>query len=310
MASPLIVVIAGPTTGGKTVLSVDLACRFNSEIISCDSRQFYREMTIGTAVPSQEQLKQVKHHFIGHLSIHDSYDVSLYETHALAVAKDLFLNNQVVFLTGGSGLYIETFCHGMDVLPGSDRKLRYEIDNEYLSGGIEALRIWLNKLDPAYYAQVDLSNLSRLKRAIEVCLITGKPYSELRTGKKASRPFRILKIAVYPGREELLRRIEVRTDNMIASGLIEEAKTLYSFRHLNPLNTVGYKELFNYFDGTLSLPEAIEKIKSNTRRYAKRQLTWFKKYTGYHWVHPSDIEQVIRLINQETKATLATDQTI
>lgn len=301
--SPLLVVIAGPTASGKTALSIDLAKHFNSEIISCDSRQFYREMTIGTAAPTKEELQQVKHHFIGHLSIHDYYNVSLYETQALAVAKELFLQLPVVFLTGGSGLFIETFCHGMDFLPGSDQELRRKIDNEYQSGGITALRIWLNKLDPGYYNQVDLNNVNRLKRAIEVCIVTGKKYSELRTGNKIARPFRILKIALNTGREELFRRIELRTDNMIATGLIEEARNLYPFRHLNPLNTVGYKEIFDYFHDTITLSQAVEKIKINTRRYAKRQITWFKKSNDYHWVHPSDLEQVIGIINREITPT-------
>jgi tRNA dimethylallyltransferase len=295
--SPLLVVVAGPTAVGKTSAAIELARRFDTEIISCDSRQFYREMLIGTAVPSIEELAQVPHHFIGHLSIHDPYDVSRFETDALKKLEELFKTHKIAIMTGGSGLYINAVCKGFDELPDKDPELRKRLQETLEEKGIVALQEKLKKIDPLYFENVDKNNPNRLLRAIEVCLITGKPYSQLRKGKIKARPFRVLKIALNRDRQELFNRISERTDQMIAEGLLDEVKSLLPHRHENALNTVGYKELFEYLDGNLSLEQAIANIKTNTRRYAKRQLTWFKKDPEYHWFHPQQIADIASLIS-------------
>lgn len=280
---PLLVVIAGPTAAGKTALAVSLARHFNTEIISADSRQFYREMHIGTAAPSQEELRMVKHHFIHHLSIHDPYDVSRFEADALEVLGKLFQTHPIVFMVGGSGLYINAVCNGIDVLPDPDPEIRLQLKETLATGGLAALQDELTRLDPEYALQVDLQNPARLMRAIEVCRATGMPYSALRTSKPALRSFRILKVGIDLPREVLYQRINNRVDAMMAAGLFEEALSLYPYRHLNALNTVGYKELFDHFAGLTSLEHAVDKIKIHTRRYAKRQLTWFRKDVGMRW---------------------------
>lgn len=294
--NPLLVVLAGPTAVGKTGVALQLAQEFGTEIISSDSRQFYREMKIGTAVPSDEELTKVPHHFIRHLSIHEQYDVSRFETEALAKLEQLFLEHKIVIMTGGSGLYINAVCKGFDELPDRDRDLRKKLQALFDKEGIIALQEKLQKLDPLYFEKVDKNNPNRLLRAIEVCEVTGKPYSQLRRGQVKERPFRILKIALNRDREELFERIAVRTDQMMADGLLDEVKSLLPHRHENALNTVGYKELFEYLDGNISLEQAITNIKTNTRRYAKRQLTWFKKDPEYHWFHPERIEEIATFI--------------
>ncbi len=293
---PLLVVVAGPTAVGKTALGIALAKHFNSEIISADSRQFYREMTIGTAAPSDHELLQVKHHFVYHLSVGDSYNVSRFESDALALLDGLFRRNTVVFMVGGSGLYLNAVCHGIDSLPDPDPEIRRALKETLASDGIHALQDELNLLDPVYASQVDMFNPARLMRAIEICRATGVPYSDLRTNKSRQRPFRVLKVGIELPREILYERINRRVDMMMQSGLFEEALALYPLRHLNALNTVGYRELFDHFEGLTTLEFAVEKIKIHSRRYAKRQLTWFKKDPGYTWFRPDEIDDIIKYL--------------
>jgi tRNA dimethylallyltransferase len=292
----VLVVIAGPTAVGKTNLAVALAQHFNTEIISADSRQFFREMTIGTAVPSDHELSMVKHHFIHHLSIGDSYNVSRFETDALGVLEKLFQTHPVVFMAGGSGLYINAVCHGIDLLPDPDPEIRRQLKETLAVSGIEALQQELMKMDPEYAGQVDLSNPVRLMRALEICRVTGVPYSSLRTNKPVCRNFRIIKVGIELPREELYTRINNRVEAMMLAGLYDEALALYPNRNLNALKTVGYQELFDHFSGLTSLEFAVDKIKVHSRRYAKRQLTWFKKDPEYQWFHPEDIKRIISLI--------------
>jgi tRNA dimethylallyltransferase len=294
--APLLIVITGPTAVGKTSLSIQIAKHFSTEIISADSRQFYKELKIGTAVPSDEELNAVKHHFIGHLSIHDYYNVSRFESDALDLLGKLFSNHKTVVMTGGSGLYINGVCHGIDALPDPDDSLRRSLAALYTSGGIGVLREKLKELDPEYYRQVDLANPKRLLRALEVCMTAGVPYSSLRRNQPGKRSFHVLKAGLSLDREELFARINDRVDRMIASGLVEEARSMLPFRHLNALNTVGYKELFDHFDGKMSLDQAIKDIKTNSRRYAKRQLTWLRKDPAMTWFHPGDPERILNFI--------------
>ena len=285
---PLLIVIAGPTAVGKTAVSIEVAEYFGCSIISADSRQFYRDLKIGTAAPDALQLSRVKHYFVGQLALDERYDVSKYETEVLALLSDLFSVNPVVVLTGGSGLYIQAVCEGLDNLPDSDPEIRAELRLKYEEEGIAVLRSMLQKLDPEYYAKVDLANPNRLLRALEVCLSTGKTFSSFRTDQKTERPFNILKIGLDLPRNELHQRINARVEQMMADGLETEARNYYSFRDLNALNTVGYKELFEYFDGNCTLSEAVEKIKTNTRRYARRQLTWFRRDKAMLWCLPDE----------------------
>lgn len=288
----LLVVIAGPTAVGKTTLAISLARHFNTEIISADSRQFYREMKIGTAAPSPAELALAKHHFIHHLSINDTCNVSRFETDVLKVTGELFKQHRVLFLAGGSGLYINAVIHGIDLLPDPDPEIRRQLKDQLAASGIEALRQELSVLDPEYAKRVDMANPARLLRALEVCRIAGVPYSKLTTNKPARRNFRILKIGLELPREELYRRIDQRVDEMMSAGLFEEALALYPYRQLNALNTVGYKELFDHFEGLTSLEFAVDKIKVHSRRYAKRQLTWFRKEPDISWFHPQDVEKI------------------
>jgi tRNA dimethylallyltransferase len=301
---PLLVVVAGPTAVGKTNLAVSLACHFNTEIISADSRQFYREMHIGTAIPSARELSLVKHHFIHHLSIGEDYNVSRFEHDALELIEDLFHRHPIVVLVGGSGLYINALCHGIDLLPDPDPEIRRQLKETLTASGIEPLQRELALLDPEYALRVDLLNPARLMRALEICRATGMPYSALRSNKPAKRNFGILKIGIELPREILYQRINDRVDAMLTAGLTEEALSLFPYRHLNALNTVGYKELFDYFAGLTSLEHAVEKIKTHSRRYAKRQLTWFKKDHGYKWFHPDELDQIISYIDHYSEPNL------
>ena len=289
-------VIAGPTASGKTALAVEIASKLGTEIISADSRQFYRELPIGTAAPEPGYLNRVKHHFAGHLSVNEEYNVSRFEQDVLALLKVLFKKHRYVVMTGGSGLYIDAVCKGIDELPDPDESLRRELDALFENEGIVALQEKLQQLDPEYYEVVDTKNPKRLMRAIEVCLQTGKKYSELRKGTPKERDFQCLKIGLELPRAELYDRINRRTEVMLEKGWIEEAKSVIRYRNLNALNTVGYKELFQYLDGNLSLDEAVEKIKTNTRRYAKRQLTWFKRDKEMHWFHPGETDKILEFI--------------
>lgn len=291
-----LVVVTGPTAVGKTALTLLLAQSLNTEILSADSRQFYREMRIGTARPGEEELKFVPHHFTGHISIHDEYNVSRFESDALTLLDTLFRDHTVVILTGGSGLYINAVCHGIDDLPDPDPDLREDLKIFYEHQGIEALRSRLRLLDPVYYNEVDLANPKRLMRALEVCIATGMPYSALRKNEPRPRDFNIIRIGLTRDRDELKTRINLRVDNMMTEGLLEEVRQLIPYRHLNALNTVGYKELFAFFDRELSLESAVENIKTHSRRYAKRQMTWFRRDESMQWFHPDQVEEILNFV--------------
>ena len=273
MTQPTLIVIIGPTAIGKTELCIELAESLNTEIISADSRQIYNELNVGTAKPSEKELKRVPHHFIGKKSIHDYYTAGMFELDVLELLENLFNKHNQIIMTGGSGLYINAVCEGIDALPRVDPEIRNKLIEQYENEGIQSLRHDLKRLDPEYYEVADLKNPKRLLKALEITVMTGKPYSSFLTRPKKERPFNILKIGLNKDREELYDNINMRVDEMIDNGLLEEAKKLYKHKGLNALNTVGYKELFEYLDDTITFKRAIELIKRNTRRYAKRQLT-------------------------------------
>lgn len=298
MSQKTVYFVVGPTAVGKTSFAIQLAKHLDAEIISADSRQFYREMNIGTATPSAEELRQVKHHFIANLSIHQAYNVSSFEQDALALLEELFQSNDSVVVVGGSGLYLDALAYGIDDLPDASQKLRMDLKRLYDNEGIEALQTQLEKLDPVFYEQIDKQNPKRLLRALEVCLTTGKPYSELRIGEKKDRDFNIRWIGLEQDRAQLNKRINLRVDLMLEVGLLEEVKQLYSHKALNALNTVGYKEFFLWLDGEESFDWAVEKVKTNSRRYAKRQMTWFRKNEDIQWFKVSDLPEFSILINQ------------
>jgi tRNA dimethylallyltransferase len=287
-----LIIITGPTAIGKTRVAIEVAKRLHTEIISCDSRQMYREMRIGTAVPGESELAAVSHHFIGNLSIHDYYNVSMFEQECLLLLENLFRKYSAVVMTGGSGLYIDALCNGIDDFPTVDGEIRKTVTENYAKEGIEYLRQQLKDLDPVHYAKVDLHNPKRMMKAIEVSLQTGRPYSSFLTSQSRVRPFKITKIVLNRPREELFDNINRRTDRMMEAGLLEEARALYPFRHQNALNTVGYKELFACMDGLSDLDTAVELIRRNTRRYAKRQLTWFARDRDCLWIHPDHIDEI------------------
>lgn len=297
-----LVVLLGPTGIGKTDLSIRLAKHFNSVIVSSDSRQVYKELKIGTAVPTDEQLQAVPHFFIGNKSLHDYYNVSMYEVEVMAKLDELFLKHDVVFLVGGSGMYIDVVCSGIDDLPTVDQQLRLEIQKRYEEQGIEQLRKELKLLDPDFYNTVDLNNAKRIWKALEVCYQTGKTYSSFRTGRQKQRPFQIVKVGLQRDREELYQRINLRVDQMLDEGLLDEAKSVYAFRELNSLNTVGYKELFAAFAGEHDIETGIELIKRNSRRYAKRQMTWFKRDASTEWFHPEKGEEIENFLEKTIKS--------
>ncbi|MBK7211979.1 MAG: tRNA (adenosine(37)-N6)-dimethylallyltransferase MiaA [Bacteroidales bacterium] len=283
-----LLVIAGPTAVGKTAFAIRLAKALNSVIISADSRQFYSEMSIGTAKPTIAELNEVQHYFIGQLSIHQDYNVSNFEQDALRKLEELFQIYPLVIMTGGSGLYIDVLCKGVDDFPDPSPELRAQLKELLRNEGISALQNLLLEKDPAYYQEVDLANPNRLIRALEVCITTGKSYSSQRKNSSKERPFEIVKVALNLPREILFSRINLRVEQMMERGLLDEARSLFNLKHLNALNTVGYKELFSFFEGNCSLEQAVTDIKTNTRRYAKRQLTWFKKDPEYSWISPED----------------------
>lgn len=273
----------GPTGVGKTALSIELAKRLKTEIISADSRQIYKGMVIGTAAPTTEEMDGVTHHFIQTISPETYYSASEYETDVLQLLQKLFLKHQTVIMTGGSMMYIDAVCKGIDDIPTIDETMRKELYELYEYEGIDSIRSQLRILDPVFYNQVDLKNHKRVIHALEVCLMSGKPYSSLRTGNAKERDFKIIKIGLTRDREELYDRINQRVDAMVQDGLIEEAERLYPLRHLNSLNTVGYKELFDYFDGKCTKEESVDKIKQHSRNYARKQMTWFKRDKEIKW---------------------------
>jgi tRNA dimethylallyltransferase len=294
-----LVIITGPTAVGKTAAGIALARHYKTEIISADSRQIYREMSIGTAVPMQEELKTIKHHFIQTKSIFDYYNASMFEYEVLDLLRELFLKYDIVFMVGGSTLYIDAVCHGIDELPAIDHDIRNEVTQRYKTEGIGYLQETLKSLDPKYYALVDLKNPSRLMKAVEISIMTGRPYSSFLTAQRKSRPFNIIKTGINCEREILYNQINQRVDSMFSKGLESEALNLAYARENNAMKTVGYREIFDYFDGKLSLIEAIEQIKINTRRYAKRQITWFQRDKEMFWFQPGQMEEMIRYIDQK-----------
>jgi tRNA dimethylallyltransferase len=282
-----LIVLPGPTGVGKTQFAVDLACRLGCDIISCDSRQFYREMKIGTAAPSLREMECARHHFIGFLSVTDYYSISLFERDVMALLPSLFERNHVAIMTGGSMLYMDAICRGMDDIPDTDTAVREKYAEIYAREGIAGLRIALKLLDPAYYARVDLHNPRRLLRALEITESTGKPYSSFLTAAVRKRDFRIIKAGLNRSRAELYRRIDERVDRMMEEGLEKEAALLIEYRSLNALNTVGYREMFRWFDGEITHEQAVMQIKRNTRRYARKQLTWWNKDDEINWFDAS-----------------------
>ena len=293
---PLLIVLAGPTAVGKTKLSIELAKNKNSSIFSSDSRQFYREMSIGTAKPSLDELNEVPHYFINNKSIEEAYSAGDYEKEIINQLEDYFKNKKIAFLVGGSGMYIDAVCKGLDNLP-KDLAVRNRLNLELKENGIEYLQENLKILDPKQYGIMDLSNSQRLIRALEVCRITSKPYSSLLTSTKKIRSFKMVKFLLHIDRNQLELNIEKRVDQMVENGLFQEVENLRDKKNLNALNTVGYKEIFNFFNGNYSREEAINLIKRNTKKYAKRQMTWFKKDTSYQWIENLDTLKSFNEIN-------------
>ncbi len=297
VSSGKLIVITGPTAVGKTELCMELAQWLNIPIINADSRQMFRELKIGTAAPTDKQLQQVRHYFVGNLSISDYYSASMYEQDVNKLLAELFTTSNYALLTGGSMMYIDAVCNGIDDIPTVDETTRQLMKQRLAEEGLEALVEELKQLDPEHYEVVDRQNPRRVVHALEICHMTGKTYTSFRKAEKKQHPFQIVKIGLNRDRSELYERINLRVDKMIQKGLVDEARNLTSYRHANALNTLGYKELFNYFDGIWNLDEAIERIKGNTRRYARKQLTWFKRDATMRWFHPNDVELIKNYIS-------------
>jgi len=288
-----LIVLLGPTGIGKTDLSIHIAKHFGAEIISCDSRQFYKGMNIGTAVPSDEQLAEVRHYFIQEISPSAYYSASLFERDVMALLPQLFERSDIAIMVGGSGMYIDAVCQGIDEIPDVDPEVRLRYLQKYRSEGIESIRADLRILDPEHYRKVDLRNYKRILRALEICETTGRPYSSFLNREKPIRNFNIVKAGLELDRDELYDRINLRVDRMIEAGLEDEARDLLPFREYNALNTVGYKEMFEYFNARISYDKTIELIKRNSRRYAKRQITWWARDKGIAWFHPGRYDEII-----------------
>lgn len=295
------VCIVGPTAVGKTNVAITLAQQFSTEIVSADSRQFFKEMSIGTAKPSPEELAAAPHHFINSHSITQAFSVGDFEKEAISLLENLFKKHSIAFLVGGSGLYVQAITQGFDSLPKAPPELRAELNKQLTEKGIESLQKRLEALDPTYYNEVDIYNPQRIIRALEVCISTGQPFSAYRTHAANERPFEVLTIGLNTERSQLYDRINKRVDTMMEQGLLAEVETLLPYRELNALQTVGYQELFDYLEGKKSLEKAVEEIKQNTRRFAKRQLTWFRKNTETHWFEPQQVSQINALISKKLK---------
>lgn len=293
---PTLLVILGPTGVGKTELSLRVAEHFGSPILSSDSRQLYKDLPIGTAAPTAEQLQRVPHYLVGTLSLTDYYSASRFEEEALQLLDTLFQTHPVVMMTGGSMMYIDAICKGIDEMPTVTPEIRKAVYDQFEREGLSPLLAELQAADPLHYQEVDRNNYKRVLHAVEICRQTGRPYSDYRTHTPKQRPFRILKIGLNRDRDILCERINRRVDQMMADGLLEEARRVYPYRQLNALNTVGYKELFRYFDGEWSLETAVEKIKRNTRVYARKQMTWFKRDTEIRWFHPEEEKEILTYI--------------
>ena len=292
-----LIVITGPTAVGKTQLTLELAKHYGIPVINADSRQIYKELKIGTASPTEEQLKQVRHYFVGSKSINEYYNASMYEQEVMQLLESLFTTSPVQMLSGGSMMYIDAVCNGIDDIPTIREDIRTEMKRRYQEEGLEALCEDLKKLDPEHYETVDRQNYRRVIHALEICYQTGKTYTSFRKQTKKERPFKIVKIGLNRNREELYKRINQRVDDMMAQGLLDEARAMTPYREVNALNTVGYKELFDYMDGRWSLEEAVERIKGNTRRYARKQLTWYKRDENIRWFHPDQQQEILNYIS-------------
>jgi tRNA dimethylallyltransferase len=295
----ILIIILGPTAAGKTETAVKLAENFGSEIFSCDSRQFYKQLNIGVAKPDEHQLERIRHHFIGHIDIENHYSISKFETDAINALSKYFQNNNIAIMTGGSGLYINAITNGVDEMPDYDPQIRQKLTKQYETEGIESLRFELQRIDPEYYNKVDLKNPQRILRALEVFHTTGKPFSEFRTSQNAKRDFEIIKVGINLDREILYNKINDRVDIMIKNGLIEEAKMLHKYKNLVALKTIGYTELFMYLENKICLEEAVELIKRNSRRYARRQMTWFRRDDEIKWFLPDEIKNIISFLNNK-----------
>lgn len=291
-----LIVLIGPTGVGKTELSLSLAEFLHTPVINADSRQLYKDLTIGTAAPTADQLKRVKHYFVRTLSLTDYYSAAQFELDVISLLDQLYQTHPFALMSGGSMMYIDAVCNGIDDIPTVDQETREMIMERYQQEGLTPLSNELRLLDPDYYAIVDQKNPKRILHALEICYMTGKPYSSFRTNKKKERSFDIIKIGLRRDREELYERINKRVDEMIQNGLIDEVKNVMSYRYTNALNTVGYKEIFQYLDGNWSLEQAIEKIKQNTRIYSRKQMTWYKKDTEIHWFHPDNDKEIKKFL--------------
>lgn len=296
-----VILIAGPTAVGKTAVAIQLAKYFHTEIISADSRQCFKEISIGVAKPSAEELKEVKHYFIDSHSIHDTVTAASYEKYALDAVTEIFQQHDLAVMVGGTGLYIKAFCEGMDEIPAVDETLRNELQQNYLQYGIVWLQQQLQQYDPLFAAKGEMQNPQRMLRALEVVRSTGESILAFRKGEKQQRHFNIIKIGLDLPREDLYNRINHRVDVMMQEGLLQESKEVNPLRHLNALQTVGYRELFDHFDGNCTLEKAVDKIKQNSRHYAKRQLTWFKRDGAMKWFHPSQMPEIIEHVSQQIK---------
>ncbi|MCR8894436.1 tRNA (adenosine(37)-N6)-dimethylallyltransferase MiaA [Bacteroides sp. ET336] len=294
-----LIVLIGPTGVGKTDLSIKIAEKYGSPIISADSRQLYSDLKIGTAAPTEEYLKRVKHYFVGTLKLTDYYSAAQYESEVISLLEELFKSNNTILLTGGSMMYIDAICKGIDDIPTVDSETRQMMMEKYEKEGLDRLCAELKLLDPEYYSTVDLKNPKRVIHALEICYMTGKTYTSFRTGNKKQRPFDIIKIGLCRDREELYERINKRVDIMIKEGLVDEVKSVYEYRNLNSLNTVGYKEIIQYLEGKCTLEFAIEKIKQNSRIYSRKQMTWFKRDNDITWFHPDKEEEIMEFIESK-----------